>query len=126
MKSVIGMRELYYRLLGRRNYLLKAILITGLLLLGSFIIVLLPQLISPHILSTYLEGSSGGNIEIHQAEYFALDIELYGSSYDPSFIDDFNQTAQTASSNPSAPVWTSNQKYSCLLSTRIRWQLSAT
>lgn len=91
------MRELYYRLLGRRNYLLKAILITGLILLGSFIIVLLPQLVSPHILSTYLDGLSGGNIEINQDEYFALDIKLSGATFDPSFIDDFNQTVKTAS-----------------------------
>ena len=91
------MKELYYRLLGRRKYLLKAALITSLILLVSFITVLLPQLISPHILSKHLGGLTGGNIEIQQDEDFFSDIVLSGGSNDPTFIDEFNQTVEAAS-----------------------------
>ncbi len=89
--------ELYYRLLGRRKFLLKAILITSLILLSSFIMVLLPQLVSPHILSKYLDGLSWGNIEVREEEDLIIDIELIGATSNPTFIDDFNQTVKTAS-----------------------------
>ncbi|HUT82553.1 MAG TPA: hypothetical protein VMZ29_15255 [Candidatus Bathyarchaeia archaeon] len=91
------MKELYYRLLGRKKILLKAVLITSLILGVSFTTVLLPQLINPHILSTHLDGLTGGNVEINQNERLIFDIELYGHSKNPTFIDEFNQTVEAAS-----------------------------
>ncbi|MBN1328517.1 MAG: hypothetical protein JXA54_03490 [Candidatus Heimdallarchaeota archaeon] len=91
------MKELSYRILGRKKHILKAILITSLILIISFIIVLLPQLISPHILSKYLNGLSGGNVEIKNDEIVSLDIGIYGASNDPSFIDNFSQIVEASS-----------------------------
>ena len=92
------LKEFFYRILGRRNFLLKTILIVILLSLSSFVVALLPQLITPHILSEHLSGLfiSGGE-EISTQEYFYPDVELMGQTNNPLLIENFNQTVELAS-----------------------------
>ncbi|MGC9778187.1 MAG: hypothetical protein HZR80_02985 [Candidatus Heimdallarchaeota archaeon] len=87
------MWDLLYRFLDRRKYLFKVIIILSLIFLSSFTVALLPQLINPHILAKYL-----GNIEAKiDPGYYYPDIELYGRTDDPSFINTFNQSVKRAS-----------------------------
>ena len=77
---------------------MKTILILTLLALSSFVVVLLPQLINPHILSKHLSGfSSGAEEEISTREYFFPDAELMGHTNKPLLINNFNQTVKQAS-----------------------------
>ncbi|HUT80606.1 MAG TPA: hypothetical protein VMZ29_05315, partial [Candidatus Bathyarchaeia archaeon] len=87
------MRDLLYRFLDRRKYLFKVIVILSLVFLSSFTAALLPQLINPHILEQYLGRFED---EINPGQYYP-DIELYGSTKDPSFINTFNQSVEQAS-----------------------------
>jgi len=81
LRGYCRLKELFYRIRGRRNFLLKTILILTLLALTSFVVVLLPQLINPHILSKHLSGFSGGaEEEISTREYFFPDAELFGQT----------------------------------------------
>ncbi|NHJ40762.1 MAG: hypothetical protein FK731_12085, partial [Asgard group archaeon] len=87
------MRDLLYRFLDRRKYLFKLIIILSLVFLSSFTVALLPQLINPHILANYL-----GDVESEiDPGYYYPDIELYGETYDPGFINMFNQSIERAS-----------------------------
>lgn len=60
-------------------------------------VVLLPQLINPHILSKHLSGFAGASEEISTREYFYPDVELMGHTNNPLLIHNFNQTVEQVS-----------------------------
>lgn len=91
------LKEFFYRIRGRRNFLLKTILIVTLLTLSSFVVVLLPQLINPHILSKHLSGLAGAGEEISTREYYYPDVELKAHTNNPLLIHNFNQTVEQVS-----------------------------
>lgn len=91
------LKEFLYRIRGRKNFLLKTIVILILLSLSSFVVVFLPQLINPHILSKHLSGLSGAGEEISTREYYNPDIEFSGYTNTPLMIHNFNQSVEQVS-----------------------------